>query len=108
MTTGNVTDGSTENTLVEQAMGLLEQIIAEINAAMDRLRNNQFGELKDATRSCKDLRQALLYVFEERSKIAKLDRQEAGVVYDYALDLDAARDEIGRRLARLRDAGDGG
>ncbi|MCB2129017.1 MAG: hypothetical protein KDE03_08040 [Rhodobacteraceae bacterium] len=108
MTTGNVTGGSTECALVDQAMGLLEQIIAEINAAMDRLKNNQFDELKDATRSYRDLRQALLYVFEERSKIAKLDRQEAGVVYDYALDLDAARDEIGRRLARLRDAGDGG
>jgi hypothetical protein len=47
-------------------------------------------------------------VFEERAKVAKLDKLEAGIAYDYALDLDAARDEIGRRLARLRDAGTGG
>ena len=94
--------------MVDQAMGLLGDIAAEIHAAMERLKQNQIDDLKDASRSCRDLRQALLMVFEERTKVAKLDKQEAGVVYDYALDLDAARDEVCRRLARLRDAGDGG
>ena len=106
MTTGNAAEGPT--LLVDQAMGLLGEIAAEIHAAMNRLKQNQFDDLKDATRSCRDLRQALLMVFEERAKVAKLDKQEAGVVYDYALDFDAARDEICGRLARLRDAGDGG
>ena len=108
MTTGNTAEEPTVEPLVDQAMGLLGLIIAEINAAMDRMKQNQFDELKDAMRSCRDLRQALLMVFEERAKVAKLDKLEAGIAYDYALDLDAARDEIGRRLARLRDAGDCG
>lgn len=107
MTTGNAAGEPKAQPMVEQAVGLLGEIIAEISAAMDRLKRNQFDELKDATRSYRDLRQALLLVFDERAKVAKLDKQEAGVAYDYALDLDAARDEICRRLARLRDAGDG-
>ncbi len=108
MTMGHAVDGPKDQPLVDQAMGLLGEIIAEINAAMVRLKRNQIDELKDATRSCRDLRQALLLVFEERAKVAKLDKQDAGVAYDYALDLDAARDEICSRLARLRDAGGGG
>ncbi|SPH17616.1 hypothetical protein DEA8626_01140 [Defluviimonas aquaemixtae] len=108
MTTGNAVEGPKDQSMVDQAVGLLGALIAEIDAAMERLKRNQFDELKEATRSCRDLRQALLMVFEERAKVAKLDKLEAGVAYDYALDLDAARDEIGRRLARLRDAGDGG
>ena len=108
MTTGNTAEEPKTELLVDQAMGLLGAIVAEINEAMDRLKQNQFDDLKDATRSYRDLRQALLMVFEERAKVAKLDKLEAGIAYDYALDLDAARDEIGRRLARLRDAGDGG
>ena len=108
MTTGNTAEGPKIEPLVDQAMGLLGLVVGEINAAMDRIKQNQFDDLKEATRSYKDLRQALLMVFEERAKVAKLDKLEAGIAYDYALDLDAARDEIGRRLARLRDAGDGG
>jgi hypothetical protein len=108
MTTGNTAEGPKTELMVDQAMGLLGAIVAEINASMERLKQNQFDDLKDATRSYRDLRQALLMVFEERAKVAKLDKLEAGVAYDYALDLGAARDEIGRRLARLRDAGTGG
>lgn len=108
MTTGNTAEEPKNELMVDQAMGLLGAIVAEINASMERLKQNQFDDLKEATRSYRDLRQALLMVFEERAKVAKLDKLEAGIAYDYALDLDAARDEIGRRLARLRDAGDGG
>lgn len=108
MTTGNAAEGPKVEPLVDQAMGLLGEIVAEITAAKERLKRNQFDGLKEAARSCRDLRQALQMALEERAKVAKLDKLEAGVVYDYALDLDAARDEIGRRLARLRDAGDGG
>lgn len=94
--------------MIDQAHGLLAEIVAEINTAMNRIRLGEIDDLKDATRSLRDLRQALQMVFEERTRIAKLDKEEAGIVYDYALDLEAARTEICRRLARLRVAGDGG
>jgi hypothetical protein len=47
-------------------------------------------------------------VMDERARVEKLRKQIAGVVGDHALDFDAARTEIGRRLACLRDAGGGG
>ena len=92
---------------VDQVMGLLGEVVVEITTAMDRMKRGEFDDVKDAVRSYRDLRQALQIVFEERTRIAKLDKQEAGIAYDYALDLGAARAEIGRRLSCLRIAGDG-
>lgn len=94
--------------LVHEAMGLLDEIVVEIHSAMDRVRKGELGELKDGVRVMRDLRSALQIVFEERAKVAKLREDGGGGGADgRALDLDAARDEICRRLARLRDAGDG-
>lgn len=93
--------------LVPEAMGLLDQIVVEIHTAMERLRKGELGDLKDGVRVMRDLRAALQIVFEERAKVAKL-KEDIGVGdAGRALDLDAARTEIGRRLARLRDAADG-
>ena len=55
----------------------------------------------------RDLKTAFQLVMDERTRVEKLRKQVAGVVGDLRLDFDAARDEIGRRLARLRDAGGG-
>lgn len=94
--------------LVHEAMGLLDEIVVEIHSAMDRVRKGELGELKDGVRVMRDLRSALQIVFEERAKVAKLREDGGGGgAGGRALDLDAARDEICRRLARLRDAGDG-
>ena len=93
--------------LVTEAMGLLDQIVVEIHTAMDRLRKGDLGDLKDGVRVIRDLRAALQIVFEERAKVAKLKEDGGRGGGERALDLDAARVEIGRRLARLRDAGDG-
>ena len=43
----------------------------------------------------------------ERSRVANDRRRETGANGSYAIDFDAARAEIGRRLACLRAAGDG-
>ena len=65
-------------------------------------------EVKAAAQAVKDLKAAFQMVMDERTRIEKLRKQIAGVVHDYAIDFDAARAEIGRRLACLRDAGGGG
>lgn len=61
--------------------------------------------LKKAVRSARDVREALVLLKQERDKVDKLRSDIAGGVGGGCLDLDAARDEIGRRLACLRRAG---
>jgi len=65
-----------------------------------------YQKAKEAAVSVRDLKSAFQMAMEERTRVEKLGRQTAGIVHDYALDFDAARAEIGRRLARLRDAGE--
>ncbi|MDO5630452.1 MAG: permease [Paracoccus sp. (in: a-proteobacteria)] len=63
--------------------------------------------LKNAVAAVRDVREASQLVMQERGKVDKLRKDIAGAVGGGALDLDAARDEIGRRLACLRRAGGG-
>ncbi len=55
----------------------------------------------------RDLKDALKLVLNERAAVDKLRKDLGGLGDGRSLDLDAARDEIGRRLACLRDAGPG-
>ncbi len=63
--------------------------------------------LKRAVKSARDVREALVLMKQERDKVDKLRKDMAGGVGGGCLDLGAARDEIGRRLACLRRAGGG-
>jgi len=63
---------------------------------------------KEATVRIRDLGKAMQTTLDERAKLEKLRKHTAGIVHEYALDFDAARDEIGRRMARLRSARDSG
>lgn len=76
--------------------------------ALDDLKRGKTEVLKPLVGQVRDLRGVIQLVLEERTKVAKLRKQDDGVVYHYALDFEAARAEIGRRLACLRDAGPGG
>jgi hypothetical protein len=61
-------------------------------------------DAKAALAAAKDLKAAFQLVMEERTKIDRIRRETAGIIGEDILDLDAARDEIGGRLARLRNA----
>ncbi|MCB2134777.1 MAG: hypothetical protein KDE08_02355 [Rhodobacteraceae bacterium] len=98
-------DGPLTTVDLEAADFLFVDIARELMAATAKIRAGEFDDLKDVTRTLRDMRLAIQMGLEERAKVAKLQKQHAGVVYDFALDLDAARLEIGGRLARLRDAG---
>lgn len=91
--------------LLAATEGLYRETAEELIRAMQGIRAGQLGEVKAATQAVKDLRAALHLVMEERNRVEKSRREIAGAVGAGALDLGAARDEIGRRLARLRDAG---
>ncbi|MFV0383695.1 permease [Paracoccus sp. (in: a-proteobacteria)] len=62
------------------------------------------GALKEAVRAARDVREAVHLMMTERNRVDKLRKDIAGGVGGGSLDLDAARDEIGRRLACLRRA----
>jgi hypothetical protein len=84
-------------------------VALELTAATERLRQGELGEVKTAMQAVKDLRAAFQMVMDERTRVDKLRKQVAGVAGGAGeLDFAAARSEIGRRLARLRDAGAGG
>ena len=63
------------------------------------------GEVREAAKLVRDLRAATQLVLEERNRVDKLRKDSGGQAGQGRLDLDAARDEIGRRLACLRRAG---
>ncbi len=87
---------------------LYREAAEDLARARRGLRKGKIDEAKLAVQAVKDLKLAFQMVMDERARVEKLRKQIAGVVGDHALDFDAARTEIGRRLACLRDAGGGG
>ena len=91
--------------LLEATEDLYRQAAEDLVLAQRKLRQGSVDEVKAAAQAVKDLKAAFQLVMDERTRIEKLRKQIAGSVGTGSLDMDAARDEIGRRLARLRDAG---
>lgn len=85
----------------------LNDAMKDITAAIAAVRQGEFCEAKATAVAVRDLKQAFYGLMEERSRVEKRLREVGGDVGAGRLDLDAARDEIGRRLACLRDAGAG-
>ncbi len=90
---------ATEDLYTETAQDLIR--------VMSLIKSGGFENVKLANSAVRDLRAAFYLVMEERTKVDKFRKQVTGDVGAGALDMDTARDEIGRRLARLRDAAAG-
>lgn len=109
MTDGSLGASPTDEDVLAVAEGLYREAAVELYRTITAIKGGQFGEVKAAQTAVRDLRTTASQVLEERGKIDKLRKQIAGQVGPGgALDFDAARAEIGRRLACLRDAGGGG
>jgi len=108
MTTDVPSDDPPPVDLLEATEELYRQAAEDLALAQRKLRRGSVDEAKAAAQAVKDLKVAFQLVMDERTRIDKLRKQAAGVVHAHAIDFDAARVEIGRRLARLRDAGGGG
>ena len=93
---------------IDIASGVFRDAAEDLERLRRKLRAGDMGELKDAAAMARSLRNATQQMLEERNKVDKLRKEIAGGVGDGCFDLDAARDEIGRRLACLRNAGGGG
>lgn len=61
--------------------------------------------LKDVHSLSREVGRALNTINDVEAKLDAIRREDAGIVYDFALDLDEARSEIWGRLDRIEDAG---
>jgi hypothetical protein len=108
MTENVSSEGEGPVDLLAATEGLYRDAAEDLIRARRALRQGKMDEAKLALQAVRDLKLAFTLVMDERARVEKLRKQVAGVVYGHALDFDAARLEIGRRLACLRDAGGGG
>lgn len=81
----------------------LARVLRELDTVIGDLEARRQGAPDKAKSVSADVRKAIQTVFEERHRIEKLDAKSGHSAP--GLDLDAARVEIGRRLARLRQRG---
>jgi hypothetical protein len=98
--------GPTPENMVSYSEQLLSLSIARLTALLathDDITPAAAREFGDEFRA---LRKALEIAYHERANLQKLKGLEAGAA-SAGLDTDAARNEIRRRLARLRAAGGG-
>ncbi len=99
--------GAPDISVVEIADGLFRSYAADLDRLRRKITAGETDDLKESGKLVRALRDATQMVLEERTKVDKLRKDAAGQVGAGALDLVAARDEIGRRLACLRRAGGG-
>jgi hypothetical protein len=86
----------------------LDRATSALDKLVDQLDDGDLGDVAEAGKLLKDLKGALSSAIAERERLEKEQRQNAGIVHDYALDFDAAKLEIGRRLACLGATGSEG
>ncbi|WP_166416368.1 hypothetical protein [Cochlodiniinecator piscidefendens] len=83
---------------------LYEFYVNELRDLIARLNAGEFEALAETKKIEVQLRAAMNSAVAERKRLDEEARKTAGVVHDYAIDFGSARDEIGRRLAKLRAA----
>ena len=99
-------------TEIEKPVGFLEITEAwlreageSLSVVVEAIKSGEFGQIKEASVAVRDLKAAVQLAIYEGDRVEKLRKTVAGGVGSGQLDLYAARDEIGRRLACLRAAG---
>lgn len=85
-----------------------EQAILKLDTATDRLISGEETTEADAKRTALNLFGMSKAFMTEKQKIEKLNRTDAGIVYDFAIDFAKAREEIRRRMVSLRKSADSG
>ena len=86
---------------------MFREAAEELARVINQIKAGKFEEARNTQSAVKGLKAAYLQLMEERGRFDKLRKQVTGAVGATSLDFHSARDEVGRRLARLRDAGPG-
>lgn len=82
-----------------------------IGVFQDMTREVELGNIRPEAETAKMIRalsNATQTLYNEKQKIDGSLKKQSGIAYQYAIDFDAARREIRRRMALLRGAGSGG
>jgi hypothetical protein len=87
---------------------LFAQAREAVMGTLSQLESQEGADIRGLGSQIKDLRDALKLVVTESHNVARLRKDTEGPGGGAVFDLDAARAEIGLRLACLRDAGGGG
>jgi hypothetical protein len=87
------------------AEGLFRDMADELTQTVYAVRLERSGDLAASRQAVKNLLAAVQIFNDERAKVEKLRKQTGGHAAGHVFDLDAARAEVGVRLACLRDAG---
>ena len=90
---------------IEETDALYQEAASQLFDALSIVKSGRLDESKTVANAVRDLRQAIEWVMDERNRVEKLRKSVAGALGATELDFSAARDEIGRRLAVLREAG---
>ena len=85
----------------------LREAAEQLGVVVEAIKAGEFGHIKEAQTAVRDLKAAVQLAIFEGERVEKLRKTVAGGVGTGQLDLHAARDEIGRRLACLRNASPG-
>ena len=90
------------------AIETVEQQLADMKADLLKLQRRiaagDFDALREGTRVTGELRQWLKLALETEIRLEERRKQHDGIVNNYAIDFQEARDQIGSRLDRLRAA----
>lgn len=98
-------DGGQGFDLLSFTMDQYREAAETLARAIRGIQQGRPEEAKAAAAAVRDMKAAFQLAMEERNRVEKLRREAAGIVNGYAIDLAAAREEVGRRLARLGYAG---
>jgi predicted Zn-dependent peptidase len=100
-------DGAAEE-ILRAAKEHFEETAREIEACRKRLRQGEEVSPSELQKLRAQLKAEARLYYEEAQRLARELRKQAGIAGQFALDFDAARQEVGRRMARLRAAGGSG
>ena len=103
-----LTAKAADKTLVDfldEVDALYREAAAQLFDALRIVKSGRFDDSKAVANAVRDLKQSIEWVMDERNRVDKLRKSVAGALGGSEIDFAAARDEIGRRLVVLREAG---
>ena len=83
---------------LQRAIGVFQDMTREVE-------QGNFVPESETNKIIRALSSAVQTLYNEKQKIDGSLKKQAGIAGEYAIDFDAARREIGRRMALLRTAG---
>ena len=102
-----IIDGATVSVSVKAAKRIFIRAITAMETLADRVENDEIDACREVKPGAIEMGAATRQLMTEHARVEELQRKQIGIVHDFAIDFDAARDEIRLRLACLRAAGDG-